>query len=45
MWEAVAKGWAQAFAGQAGQLGKANERTAAAIGIFRRCETMVNAAR
>jgi hypothetical protein len=45
MWEAVAKVWAQAFTGQAGQLGKANDRTKAAIGIFRRCEAMINEAR
>lgn len=45
MWEAVAKGWAQGFVGQTGQLSKANDRTSAAIGIFRRCEAMVNEAR
>ncbi|KEZ00243.1 hypothetical protein AI27_08840 [Sphingomonas sp. BHC-A] len=45
MWEAVAKGWAQGFVGQTGQLGKANDRTKSAIGIMKRCETMVNAAR
>ena len=45
MWEGAAKAWAQAFTGQTGQLGKANDRTIAAIGIFRRCEAMINAAR
>lgn len=44
-WESAAKSWAQAFIGQTGQLSKANDRTTAAIGIFRRCEVMVNEAR
>jgi len=37
--------WSMAFIEQAGQLAKANGRTADAVGIFTRCEAMVNAAR
>jgi hypothetical protein len=37
--------WASAYVGQTGQLAKANGRLSDAIGIFSRCEAMVNAAR
>lgn len=37
--------WASAYVGMSGQLEKANGRTADAIDIVKRCETLVNAAR
>lgn len=37
--------YASAYVGQTGQLAKANGRTTDVIGIFSRCEAMVNAAR
>lgn len=37
--------WASAYVGQTGQLAKANGRLSDALGIFSRCEAMVNSAR